>query len=143
MKYVLDTNAVSAAMSNQQRIWKHLTARSAADILIPQPVLAEIAYGLARLPESARRTRLTHRFRVLSDSQPRAEWTDDVSSVFGQVKAELARRDVLLEDFDTAIAAHALALDGVLVTANTRHFERIPGLRIEDWVRAAGGPKGP
>ena len=138
MKYVLDTNAVSAAMYNERRIWKRFTERSAGDILIPQPVLAEIAYGLARLPESARRTRLTHRFRVLADSQPRAEWTDEVSGIFGQIKAELARRGVLLEDFDTAIAAHALALDGVLVTGNTRHFERIPGLRLEDWVRAPG-----
>lgn len=138
MKYILDTNAVSAAMSNEPNIWKQLTERSAGDVLIPQPVLAEIAYGLARLPESARRTRLAHRFRVLADSQPRAAWTDDVSGVFGQIKAELAARGVLLEDFDTAIAAHALALDGVLVTGNTRHFERIPDLRLEDWVRASG-----
>lgn len=138
MKYILDTNAVAAAMYNDPHIWEQLTARSAGDVLIPQPVLAEIAYGLARLPESARRTRLTHRFRVFADSQPRADWTDDVSGIFGQIKAELARRGVLLEDFDTAIAAHALALDGVLVTGNTRHFERIPGLRLEDWVRMSG-----
>ena len=52
----------------------------------------------------------------------------------GAIKADLARRGVLLEDFDTAIAAHALALEGVLVTGNPRHFERIPGLRLEDWL---------
>lgn len=33
------------------------------------------------------------------------------------------------------IAAHALALDAILVTDNVRHFERIPGLRIENWLR--------
>jgi tRNA(fMet)-specific endonuclease VapC len=34
----------------------------------------------------------------------------------------------------TLIAAHALSLNATLVTNNTREFERVPGLRIEDWT---------
>jgi tRNA(fMet)-specific endonuclease VapC len=37
-------------------------------------------------------------------------------------------------EFDTQIAAHALAEELILVTHNTDHFERIPGLKLEDWM---------
>jgi tRNA(fMet)-specific endonuclease VapC len=40
-----------------------------------------------------------------------------------------------LEDFDVAVAAHAMSSGAVLVTANLRHLERIPGLKIEDWTK--------
>ena len=45
-----------------------------------------------------------------------------------------------MEDFDAAIAAHALAVGGVLVTANLDHLARVPGLRVQDWCRAAPSP---
>jgi tRNA(fMet)-specific endonuclease VapC len=43
------------------------------------------------------------------------------------------RQGTRIEDFDAAIAAHALAYDATLVTANVDHIIRIPGLRVEDW----------
>jgi tRNA(fMet)-specific endonuclease VapC len=53
---------------------------------------------------------------------------------FADIKVELMRRGERLEDFDLLIAATALAEGRTLVTGNRRHFGRIPGLRIEDWV---------
>ena len=38
-------------------------------------------------------------------------------------------------DLDTLIAAHAIALDLILVTNNLQEFERVPGLKTENWVR--------
>jgi tRNA(fMet)-specific endonuclease VapC len=55
--------------------------------------------------------------------------------MFGRIKATLERRGTRIEDFDAAIAAHALALDATLVTANIGHMIRVPGLRVEDWNR--------
>jgi len=100
---------------------------------IPQPVLAEIAYGIERLPRSRRRRDLEARFELVSSEIPRADWTDAVSRTFGRIKAALERRGTRVEDFDAAIAAHALALDATLVTANLGHMIRIPGLRVENW----------
>ena len=82
-----------------------------------------------------RRAALQARFDFISAELPRAEWTDAVSRMFGRIKAALERRGTRIEDFDAAIAAHALALDATLVTANLGHMIRVPGLRVEDWSR--------
>ena len=50
------------------------------------------------------------------------------------VAAALADAGTPVGDVDTLIGSHALALDLTLVTHNRKHFERIAGLRIEDWV---------
>ena len=133
MIYVLDTNAVSALMKGDPAFIERLAAITSADVAIPQPVLAEIAFGIERLPGSKRRRSLQARFELVSAELPRAEWTDAVSRMFGRVKATLERRGTLIEDFDAAIAAHALALEATLVTANVDHLMRVPGLRVEDW----------
>jgi tRNA(fMet)-specific endonuclease VapC len=131
--YVLDTNAVSALMKGSAVVVERLAATEPADVAIPQPVLAEIAFGIERLPRSKRRLALQIRFDLLCSELPRAEWTDAVSQTYGRIKAILERRGARIEDFDAAIAAHALALDATLVTANLDHMARVPGLRVEDW----------
>ncbi len=133
MTYVLDTNVVSALMKGSTAVVDRLAATERAQVAVPQPVLAEIAFGIERLPRSKRRTALQGRFDLLSAELPRAEWTDAVSQAYGRIKATLERRGTRIEDFDAAIAAHALALDATLVTANLDHMTRVPGLRIEDW----------
>jgi tRNA(fMet)-specific endonuclease VapC len=60
-------------------------------------------------------------------------WSSEVSDAFGHLKASLEAKGQRLEDFDLAIAAHALAHDAVLVTANVRHLGRIDELEVEDW----------
>jgi tRNA(fMet)-specific endonuclease VapC len=131
--YVLDTNAVSALMKGTPPVVERLAASTPAEVAIPQPVLAEIAFGIERLPRSKRRTSLQARFDLVSAELPRAEWTDAVSQAFGRIKAMLERRGTRIEDFDAAIAAHALSLEATLVTANLDHMVRVPGLRVEDW----------
>jgi tRNA(fMet)-specific endonuclease VapC len=131
--YILDTNAVSALMKGTPAVVERLAATAPAEVAIPHPVLAEIAFGIERLPRSKRRTSLQARFDLVATELPRAEWTDAVSQAFGRIKALLERRGTRIEDFDAAIAAHALSLEATLVTANLDHMIRVPGLRVEDW----------
>ena len=133
MTYVLDTNAVSELMKGTPAVVERLAGTARAEVAIPQPVLAEIAFGIERLPRSKRRTSLQARFDLVSAELPRAEWTDAVSQAFGRIKAMLERRGTRIEDFDAAIAAHAISLEATLVTANLDHMVRIPGLRVVDW----------
>jgi len=131
--YVLDTNAVSALMKGASAVVDRLTATAPGDVGIPQPVVAEIAYGIERLPRSKRRQALQGRFDLVCSELQRVEWTDAVSLAYGRIKAALERRGSRIEDFDAAIAAHALALGATLVTSNVEHMARVPGLRVEDW----------
>jgi tRNA(fMet)-specific endonuclease VapC len=53
---------------------------------------------------------------------------------FGQIRSELYSNGKPIGPYDMMIAAHARSLGLILVTNNCREFERVPGLRIENWV---------
>lgn len=128
------------AMAGEPAVCERMLAQARTDVLLPQPVVAETAYGLARLPRSKKRERLFRRYRIFLEETPRVAWTDQISQTFGTVKAELERRGVRVEDFDVAIAAHAIALGATLVSDNVAHMGRISGLRIENWRLNPAGP---
>ena len=134
MKYVLDTNVVSAMMKGDPAVLERLRRLGPDEVGVPQPVLAEIAYGIARLPRSRRKQTLTDLHESISKELARCAWNDDVSAQFGDIKASLERRGERIEDFDVAIAAHAVAHGATLVTTNRAHMARVAGLEVEDWA---------
>lgn len=139
MRYVLDTNAVSALMKGDSTMLERLARTPKSNVFVPQPVLAEIAYGIERLPRSKRREALQARFELVCAELQRIEWSDEVSRRFGVIKAALEKKGQRIEDFDAAIAAHAAEPEATLVTSNMVHMVRVPGLTIEDW--SAGTPR--
>ena len=141
MKYVLDTNAVSALMRGDSAFIERLQRVSRNDVGLPQPVLAEIVYGIERLPSSRRKDSLLKRLEWICEELPRLPWTDDVSERFGSIKASLEKKGKGIEDLDIAIAAHALAIQGVLVSASTAQMTRVPDLTVEDWGNPRAGGK--
>jgi tRNA(fMet)-specific endonuclease VapC len=120
-------------MKGEPNVIARLRQVARTAVFIPPPVIAEIAYGIERLPRSKRREALASRFELLKREIQRAVWSDDVSHAFGSITATLERKGERIEDFDAAVAAHAVAAGGVLVTANIKHMTRVPGLEIEDW----------
>jgi tRNA(fMet)-specific endonuclease VapC len=136
VKYVLDTNAFSALMKGDPAVVAGLKRVNKTEVSVPQPVIAEIAYGIERLPRSKRRDLLRERLDLVRSEIARAHWTDPVSESFGLIKATMERRGQRIEDFDAAIAAHALATGAVLVTADLDDMARVPDLPVEDWSRA-------
>ena len=131
--YVLDTNVVSAFMKGEEGVRSRVTRAVPSAIAVPQPVLSEIAYGIELLPTSRRRQILEQRFELFRTQFGRMQWSDEVSNAYARAKAALEKRGQRLEDFEIAIAAHALAVDAVLVTGNMKHMARIPGIRLENW----------
>ena len=134
MRYILDTNIVSAVMKSDATVIARLRQQNRRDVLLAQPVVAEIEYGLARLTRSKRQRLLQERFEVIRGTFERVDWTDAVSAAFGEIKAVLERKGRPIEDFDAAIAAHALANTATLVTGNTKHMAGVPNLAVEDWL---------
>jgi len=123
-------------MKGDERVLARLRRVGKAAVSIPQPVIAELAYGIERLPRSKGRKRLEERYAAIRAEITRTPWTDEVSDRYGSIKAALEARGKRIEDFDAAIAAHALTSGAVLVTANRSHMSRIAGLEVEDWAAA-------
>ena len=97
--YLSDTNTLSFAMAGEPSVCERILSHARTDLSLPQPVIAEVAYGLARMPRSKKRSRLLTRLQVFLDELPRAPWTDEVRQAFGRTKADLGRRGVRLEDW--------------------------------------------
>jgi len=95
---------------------------------------AEVCHGIARRI-SEERDRLRERYEelvlpfigILDFDQRSAE-------LYGSVRADLERKGERLADPDLMVAAIALRYDMTLVSGNTRHFARIPELRVENWL---------
>ncbi len=95
----------------------------------------ELLFGLELTPGAHRLAQLVDRFLQHVRSLP---WDDGCAGAFATVAAGLHRSGTPIGSMDAMIAGHAIATDAVLVTNNTRHFSRIPALRIENW--ATGSP---
>ena len=133
MKYILDTNTLSYLMGGRENVISRLLAHKRSDILLPQPVVAEIEYGITRLRRSRKRNLLRVRFETFRTELGRVPWTDSVSNAFARIKTAGERSGQRLEDFDIAVAAHAIAFKATLVSSNTKHMSRVRGLRLQDW----------
>ena len=57
----------------------------------------------------------------------------DIMDVFGNIKAQLQKKGITVDDMDLLIGSTAIANDMTLVTHNTKHFENMPGIKLEDW----------
>jgi tRNA(fMet)-specific endonuclease VapC len=101
-----------------------------ADVGISQVTVAEIEFGLRCLPASRRRRLLRAQWEAIGPELIRLPWDDSVSRAFGERKARLERLGKRMRDFDLAIAAHAIAVGLIVVTADVA-FERL-GIRREN-----------
>lgn len=93
---------------------------------------AELYYGAAKSKDPDAKTLAVSQFlRTLAMVQ----MGDEAARQFGRLKAELEYTGYRLADADMFIGSICLARAAVLVTGNLRHYERITGLKIEDWIR--------
>jgi tRNA(fMet)-specific endonuclease VapC len=132
LRYLLDTNTVSALMKGEPSVAARIAESAREEIGISQITVAEIEFGLHYLPASKRRTQLRRQWAAIGSELVRLTWDDRVSRMFGEQKARLERSGDRISVFDLAVAAHAMALDLVVVTAD-RAFERVR-VRRENWL---------
>jgi tRNA(fMet)-specific endonuclease VapC len=94
---------------------------------------AELFYGAYGAQDAPRRVEEVKRF--LADVDVLGLDLEG-TEIYGRLKAELRAQGQLIEDNDPYIASIALRHDLILLTGNTRHYERLPGLRIESWLQS-------
>jgi tRNA(fMet)-specific endonuclease VapC len=131
----LDTNAVIAAINAGpslvlERIFAALNRQEA--VAISSIVLFELRYGIAK---SARRAHNEARLtEFMIGPVGVVDFNSDDAEEAGEVRAALERAGTPIGYYDILIAGQARRRDATLVTANTREFARVPGLKIEDWT---------
>ena len=131
MIYMLDTNICiylikkrSDTLLNRMRVFR--TGEIGVSVL----TVAELQYGVSKSTNQERNQAALEAFLLPLDI---VDFTVDITVVYGRIRTELEKQGRPIGPLDTLIAAHALSLDVPLVTNNTREFERVQGLRLEDW----------
>jgi len=98
------------------------------DLAISAITLAELEYGVHRSSNPPQNATALRRFRAGVVIYP---FDAQAASVSGRIRTELAFAGTPIGPLDTLIAAHAIALDAILITNNIGEFQRVQGLRIE------------
>lgn len=131
LKYMLDTNIVIFTIKNKPTQVRELFNRHQGQLCISTITLMELIYGAEKsaFPEKnlAVVEGFVARVAVLNYDALAAEHT-------GQLRAEQAKTGQPIGPYDQMIAAHARSQGLIIVTNNVREFERVPGLRVEDWA---------
>ena len=131
LKYMLDTNICIYTIKNRPAAVRVAFRERQGALCISSVTLMELIHGAER---SARRR---DNLEVVEGFAARLEVLDyeaEAAAHTGQLRAELAAAGTPIGPWDHMIAGHARSRALVLVTHNTREFDRVPGLRVEDWV---------
>jgi tRNA(fMet)-specific endonuclease VapC len=132
--YMLDTDIASHAIRGKTpAVDARLSSISPAQLCVSAVTRGELLFGLKIKDDAFRLEKLIEAFlrRVICLS-----WDHAAATHFATIAADLHRAGTPIGHMDTMIAGHALACGAVLVTNNSPHFKRVPGLLVENWIPA-------
>lgn len=129
MRYLLDTNAVISLLNGAaSALARRVRESDPRTISISSIVAHELYYG------AFKSRRLAHNLAVVDALQfPVIEFDKEDARQAGEIRALLSSQGLAIGPYDLLIAGQALARDRTLITHNTGEFQRVPGLRLEDW----------
>jgi tRNA(fMet)-specific endonuclease VapC len=131
--WTLDTNICSYILRKRSSQVIERFARLETDqMFLSALVVAELRYGAAKL-SSAKFAGYLEDWLRLFDLR---SWPMAASEHYATLRCDLERQGTPIGNMDLLIAAHALAENAVLVTNNQREFERVSGLRLENWIES-------
>lgn len=128
VKYILDTTACVALVRGNKNVLNEILQHGEENCFISEMTIAELFYG------ASKSGRPSH----FQDVQYILESFETVPAfpsfhTYGEIKSQLEAKGMRIDDFDLLIGATAVYNSMILVTHNTKHFQRIPNLSLEDW----------
>lgn len=131
LKYMLDTNIVIYTMKNRPREIRKLFNQHQGQICISTVTLGELVFGAEHSQQVERNLAdiemMSARLEILN-------FDSEASYHFGQIRAQLYRIGQPIGPYDMMIAGHARSTGLILVTNNLKEFNRVSGLRFENWL---------
>ena len=132
MIYMLDTNICGYIIRNRPETIKEQLKKieKEHEITLSSIVVAELHYGVKKRG-SPKLSKLVNHF---IDNFTIHDFDETAAVEYASIRDTLQKQGKIIGSNDLFIAAHAKALDAILVTNNVKEFERVPDLRVENWV---------
>ena len=132
MIYYLDSNiCVYFLKGLYPSIMENIQKINPNNIKIPSIVKAELLYGAEKSQQKSKNLSNINRFLEPFEIIP---FDDDCSIIYSRIRSSMELKGTIIGPNDYIIAATVLAKNGILVTNNTKEFERIKSLKIENWI---------
>jgi len=130
MEYLLDTNICIHYFKGQFGIKERIEKIGFKNFAISEITLAELIYGAEKSQQKEKN------MKVVENFAEKIEILSILSSlkIYGKEKARLRSIGKIIGDLDLFIGSTAIVNDMIMVTRNTREFERLDGIRIENWI---------
>lgn len=130
MKYMLDTNMCIYAQKNIPQVIEKIKNNFQYGVAISSITLAELEFGVQASANVEKNTIALYKFLSIVEI---LDFDSSAAIEYGKIRADLKRKGTPIGNMDMLIAAHAKSENLIVVTHNTREFERVEGLKLEDW----------
>lgn len=129
MKYLLDTNIIIALQKQHPILLKKMFAHKVEDFALSNIVLFELAFGAFNSQKVDDNLRKINQIRF-----PTLVFSGKDAYHAGKIRADLQKKGTPIGAYDLLIAGQAIAQNLTLITHNVKEFERVEGLKLENWL---------
>ena len=130
--YLLDTDIIIYSLKGDPAVVRNLQLHLNDPLHISAVTLMELYYGAYK---SSQVESNLAKVKAIESSMDVVPVGQTLVEIFGLLKSNLEKSGTPLDDFDLILAATTLSRNLILVTNNTKHFQRINGLKLENWTQ--------
>lgn len=132
MRYMLDTNICIYAIKHKpKQVFQRLQEHETEEICISSVTYAELVHGIEK-SKAVDKNRVA--LALLLSNIEIISFDTLAAEGYGKIRADLEKKGTPIGPLDMMIAGHAKSLDYTVVTNNTKEFERVIGLKLENWA---------
>ena len=133
MRYLLDTNTcIYVIKRSPPQVYKRLRGLRIGDVGISAITFCELQFGVTNSSKPDKNQLALTEFLAPLEV---LDFPSAAAVTFGEVRSRLKRAGTPIGSYDLLIAAHALEQGFTLVTNNLKEFKRVPGLKLENWMK--------
>lgn len=132
MRYMLDTNICIYIIKNKpKKVIMELKRHKPSEICVSAITYAKLTHGVEK-SMAVEKNRLA--LALLFSNIEVLDFDTKAAIHYGKIRAYLEKQGTPIEPLDMMIAAHAMSLGYTVVTNNIKEFERVPDLKLENWI---------
>ena len=132
MAYLIDTDIIIYSLKNNETVVNNFQKYSKYPKALSVISYGELYFGAKKSQNTEKNVSIVKR---ISETFEIIDIDKTIIELFGEIKSKMQKRGTIISDFDLLIGATALSFNYTLVTNNVMHFNKIEGLKIENWSK--------